>query len=185
MKRVLLLTICVGLAVAGVSADEETEAPGMAFFTKTTELTRVAFIFHQGPFDAVPVVMEKLYEWFLENDYTMAGAPIGVYYDHPEQVEPDSLRWEIQIAVAEEVEVKAPEGGVGVKTVQPMLVAVTYHKGAYEEVGETYGVLYAWLAENGYQVVGAPREIYWRDPKTTPTEKLLSELQFPVRSMKK
>jgi effector-binding domain-containing protein len=185
MKKIWLLIVCVGIAAAAVSADEEAAAPRMAFFAKTTELTNVAFVFQQGPFDEIPEAMGKLEKWFSENDYTMAGPPIGVYYDHPEHVLPDSLRWEIQIALAEEVGAKAPEGGVGVKTVQPMLVAVTYHKGAYEEVGETYGMLFAWAAKNGYQIVGAPREIYWRDPETTPTEKLLSELQIPVRSMKK
>ena len=185
MKEVLLLMICVGLIVAGVWAEEETAAPRMAFFTKTTELAKVAFIERQGPFDAIPKVMEELEKWFLENDYTMAGPPIGVYFDDPAQVSPDSLRWEIEIAIAEDVEEKAPAGGVAIKTVQPMLVAVTYHKGAYEEVGNAYGMLFAWLGKNGYQVVGAPREIYWRDPETTPTEELLSELQIPVRSMKK
>ncbi len=180
MKKIVVMLVFLGFVVGEIYAD-----PGIPIFTKTTELTRTAFIHHQGPYEEIPAVIKNLEKWISDNGYTPVGPPIGVYFDDPRQVPQDSLRWEMELSIVEEVEEKEPTDGAGIKIVQPMLVAVTYHKGAYEKVGEAYGALFGWIAQNGYEVVGAPREIYWECPETTPVEKLLAELQIPVNAKEK
>lgn len=175
MKRIVVMLLFLGFLVGEICAESE-----MPIFTKTTEFMRVAFISYQGSFEQIPTVMEKLDKWIADNGYTAVGPPIGVYFDDPSQVPQDSLRWEIQQSIAEATLEKQFTDDIGIKTVEPMFVAVTYHKGAYEKVGEIYGALFGWIGKNGYEVMGAPREIYWKCPKTTPVEKLLAEVQIPV-----
>lgn len=73
------------------------------------------------------------------------------------------------------------ERGVGIKRVEPYEVASTMHKGAYDEVGETYGALVPWIMENGYEIAGPSEEVYLSDPQNTPPEEILTEVRFPVR----
>ena len=60
-------------------------------------------------------------------------------------------------------------------------VAATMHKGPFQEVGGTIHALEAWIAENGYQIVGPYEEVYLTEPDKTPPEELLTEVRFPVR----
>ena len=52
--------------------------------------------------------------------------------------------------------------------------------GPYDQVGEAYAALDAWVAENGRQVIGPPREVYLNDPQTTAPEELLTEVVWPL-----
>jgi effector-binding domain-containing protein len=59
--------------------------------------------------------------------------------------------------------------------------ACTIHKGPYENIGEAYNALMAWIQENGYQIIGNDRELYLTSPADTqnPNE-YVTEIQFPV-----
>jgi effector-binding domain-containing protein len=65
-----------------------------------------------------------------------------------------------------------------------MFVAYTYHIGPYENVAETYDLLFGWAARNQYKIVGPPVEVYWGDPEQTPREKLVTEIWLPVEEKK-
>ena len=56
-----------------------------------------------------------------------------------------------------------------------------YHKGAYDNLGEAYAYLMKYAEENGYHVLGFPRECYidgmWNKDNV---EDWLTELQLPV-----
>jgi len=60
--------------------------------------------------------------------------------------------------------------------------ACVFHKGPYNTIGMAYGAVMQWIEENGYQVMGLPRESYidgiWN--KENPDE-WLTEVQVPVR----
>ena len=60
--------------------------------------------------------------------------------------------------------------------------ACVLHKGPYSTIGMAYGAVMKWIEENGYEVVGLPRESYidgvWN--KETPAE-WLTEIQIPVK----
>jgi DNA-binding transcriptional MerR regulator len=59
-------------------------------------------------------------------------------------------------------------------------VAWTHHVGPYDQVGEAYAALDAWVAENGRQMAGPPREVYLNDPQTTAPAELLTEVVWPL-----
>jgi effector-binding domain-containing protein len=59
--------------------------------------------------------------------------------------------------------------------------ACILHKGAYSNLGNTYGEVFKWIAQNGYSVSGNPRESYidgiWNKEKE---EDWLTEIQVPI-----
>ena len=63
----------------------------------------------------------------------------------------------------------------------PVRVLSVYHRGAYEQLGETYAYLRKYAEDNGYTVADAPRECYidgvWNCDSV---EDWLTEIQLPI-----
>ncbi len=72
-----------------------------------------------------------------------------------------------------------PEGGrVKVYTLPGGSVASTIHKGPYDQLGQAYAALMAWLGPSGYQPVGPSRELYLHMGETPDAN--VTEVQIPV-----
>lgn len=60
--------------------------------------------------------------------------------------------------------------------------ACTIHKGPYSTIGMAYGAVMRWIEENGYEVIGLPRESYidgiWN--KENP-EEWITEVEIPIK----
>ncbi len=175
--------VLLGLLVAlSASAQEQDEKPQMAMFVKATGPAKVAFVARQGPYQGIREGAKDLREWVNAQGYTLVGPCTGIYFDDPRNVPPEDLRWEIQWQITEDVkEIRPEEGGVGIKVVDPVQVATTYHKGGYDGLDETFKALFAWIHKNGYAVLGPAREIWWISPESAPQTELLTELQVPVQ----
>ena len=114
--------------------------------------------------------------------YAPVGPPLGLYFNSPEQVPLEELLWELQCPLPDDTAAIEPDaGGMGIKKVPGVEVASTVHKGPFDEVGKIYGMLGEWINANGYEIVGAPEEVYLSDPSSTPPEELTTEIRFPVR----
>jgi AraC family transcriptional regulator len=149
---------------------------------KKTEPMTVAFLSKKGPYTLIGDTFGKLYGWIGEKGYIPAGPPLGVYFNAPEQVPAEELLWEICSPIAGDVTLSGPnEKGLGVKRMEGAEVASTMHKGPFDQVGHTIHALEAWIAENGYEIVGPYEEVYLSDPGKTTPEELLTEARFPVR----
>jgi effector-binding domain-containing protein len=60
-------------------------------------------------------------------------------------------------------------------------LAVGWHVGPYETLGETYAALMAWIAGQGRTVAGPMWELYWTDPGTEPdASRWRTEVIVPV-----
>ena len=59
-------------------------------------------------------------------------------------------------------------------------MATTMHRGPYEEIGLAYQSLMSWIAENGYEIAGPPREFYLNDPRVVAPLELLTRIEWPV-----
>jgi effector-binding domain-containing protein len=57
----------------------------------------------------------------------------------------------------------------------------TIHKGTYDTIGEAYNAIMTWTENNGYQITGNDRELFFTDPRKLkdPSENV-TEVQFPV-----
>lgn len=104
-----------------------------------------------------------------------SGEPLTVYHDVIDEETAGDV--EVCVPVApdfvgdETVAVRELEGG-------PM--ATTIHRGPYEELSRAYRMLTHWIGEQGYEIVGPPREFYLNDPREVPPEELLTRVEWPV-----
>ncbi len=61
-------------------------------------------------------------------------------------------------------------------------VATTIHKGGYSGLPDAYGALTCWIAQNGYQAVDAPYEIYLKTQfDKLPPDQWETKVFFPVK----
>lgn len=66
-------------------------------------------------------------------------------------------------------------------TIGGSLMAYTVHQGGYSTLNEAYAALVKWIEENGYEVIGAPYELYTRNGfDRIPVSKWETEIFFPV-----
>lgn len=60
--------------------------------------------------------------------------------------------------------------------------AMTVHHGGYSTLSEAYGAVVAWISENGYEIAGAPFDLYIRTQfDSLAPEEWETEVYFPVR----
>ena len=63
-------------------------------------------------------------------------------------------------------------------------MACVVHRGPYENIGQAYKALMAWIDINGYQINGPDREIFLKGPgkilKGNPRD-YITEVQLPVK----
>ncbi|MFH0750268.1 MAG: GyrI-like domain-containing protein [Chloroflexota bacterium] len=60
-------------------------------------------------------------------------------------------------------------------------LAVGWHMGPYDTIGETYGALMGWIGEQGRTVAGPMWEVYWTNPDDEPDPALWrTEVIVPV-----
>ena len=141
----------------------------------------VAYLSITGHYTQIPTAFGKLYSWISQKGYRPHGPAITVYYNIPGEVPDDQLHWEVRSALSGNVAESAPDrDGLGVKLLGVAQVATTMHKGPYEEVEETYKSLLAWIAANGYEIIGPVEELYFNEPAKTPPSELLTGIRCPV-----
>lgn len=60
--------------------------------------------------------------------------------------------------------------------------AMTVHHGGYSTLSEAYGAVVSWIAENGYEITGAPFDLYIKTQfDSLSPEEWETEVYFPVR----
>ena len=148
---------------------------------KQADPMNVAFVSLHAPYSQIPEAMGVLYRFAAQGGLHPAGEPRAVYTTPPDSAETADPDWEVWAPVAEQVPTAGPDAqGLGTKPVPGKLVASTTHKGPYEDIEPTYFALTQWVADNGYEIVGPPEEIYFSDPATVPPEEYITEIRFPV-----
>lgn len=154
----------------------------MEVLVKDLSPMRVAFIRHTGPYNEVGAAWERLCEW--AGRHALFGADtvmFGACYDDPEVTAPEKIRYDACITVDDSVEA---EGEIGVQTIAGGAYASVLHEGPYENLKDTYAMLYGqWFAQ-GTHVPGDPPslEFYLNDPNSTMPEDLQTEVCVRLRS---
>ena len=67
--------------------------------TKITQPTEVAFAVHRGSYSAVGETIQRLVQWIIANEYTIAGPPVNVFYNDPMITAEADLITEVQFPI--------------------------------------------------------------------------------------
>ena len=70
---------------------------------------------------------------------------------------------------------------ITIHTLPASLMACTVHTGDMLSIGRAHMALHRWVRENGYQLVGPPRQVYLQHAEHMDPRQYITELQFPVR----
>lgn len=126
-------------------------------------------------FSDIPVGFGHVIDALNSAGIDPVGAPFTVFYQAPDA---DS---------AGDMALCVPIGGslrstLGVEIVvfDEGMVASVIHHGSYEEMGESYATVSAWIHQHGHRIVGPTREIYLNSPAEVDEDALLTEIQFPI-----
>jgi effector-binding domain-containing protein len=177
----LLAVVIPSLSLFAQVDAEKKEAPQHVYL-KTTEPRTFAIMAHQGPFGDIPTVMANLIKAIDEGGYHMTGPVMCTYFNSPQEVAEKDLAWEVRIPVVYPGPMgRAENDKMGFGYSVPTHVAYIYHVGPYEKVGDTYKILFDWIAKMKYTIEGPPSELYWSDPERTPKEELVTEIWIPVK----
>jgi AraC family transcriptional regulator len=144
---------------------------------KKTEEKQVAYIFYTGPVEDMGDLIGEIVDWMMNQNVEMTGPPYSAYYTSPAEVAPEDMQYELGVPFLGEA---SEAGKVKIKNMPIQQVLSALHKGPYNEVGSVYEILMNKVIEDGYQMTGAPLEIYFNSPMEVPETDLLTEVQFPV-----
>ena len=124
-----------------------------------------------GP--AMGEAFPRLYQAVGSAGMEPAGMPLARYYEFGE--EEATFECAIPLAAA-----FTASGDVQPSTVGGGEAAFGLHVGPYETIGQTWGALMAWVAEQGRAPAGPTWEVYVDDPGEVAPDQLRTELYVPL-----
>jgi effector-binding domain-containing protein len=116
----------------------------------------------------------ELFGWLGRHGRTASGEPFVIYH----AVSPAGVDAEVCVPVAEPL---VGDGPVVSRVLPPTDIAVLLHVGPYDRLHEAYAALEAWIADHGFHVSDAVREVYLNSPAevASPAE-YRTEIRMPV-----
>lgn len=113
----------------------------------------------------------NIYERIAKKHLTPSRLSLAIYYD--EDFDPANSDIELGIEILEKDKAD--------KILESTFCATTIHKGAYSSLSDAYGKVYAWIKQNGYQLIHAPFEIYRKNAfDGLPVCQWETEVFFPI-----
>lgn len=114
----------------------------------------------------------KLFERVPKERVTPTGLNGSRYYD--EEFNHEASDVEVFIGIKEKDKADM--------VMEPCECAMTLHRGGYSSLPEAYGAVVSWIMENGYEMAGAPFELYIKTQfDSFSPEEWETEVYFPVR----
>ena len=116
-----------------------------------------------------------LFERVPKDHVTPTGLNGARYYD--QEFNPESSDIEVFIGIREKDKADT--------VMEPCECAMTVHHGGYSTLSEAYGAVVNWIMENGYEIAGAPFDLYIKTQfDSLSPEDWETEVYFPIRKMK-
>jgi len=149
----------------------------MKIDSKSIGEKQVASISYVGSVEDMGELIGELAGWIMNKGLQITEPPFVVYYTSPMEVAPEKMEYDVGIPF--EGEAKG-DGRINIKIMPQHQALSTIYQGPYQGVGSAYGMMMEHIMKDGYEIIGAPREIYLNSPQEVPETELLTEIQFPI-----
>ena len=113
------------------------------------------------------------------------GTPFLIYHDldlnmdlEDQEFDAENGDFECGIPISGKVNVNEKSE---LKSLPAVRVVSVIHTGSYSQVHSGYAEVYEYLRKNKLKIAGPSRELYLNNPEEVPEEKLLTEIQFPIK----
>ncbi len=126
-------------------------------------------------FSDIPAGFGKVMAFLGNENVDPAGIPFTLYHQAPDA----ESEGDIAMCVPISMEVDAG-GDVELIEFAPTVTASVVHQGGYDDMGESYATVSAWIHERGHRIVGPHREVYLNSPDQVDEADLLTEIHFPI-----
>lgn len=150
----------------------------MEIEVKNIEETQVAYVPAKGSYEQLPELFGEVVGYVMKEGLQITEPPYGIFFNNPQEVPQDELKFEIGISFIGEAE---GEGRVKVKNVPAHQVVSTVYKGPYGQAAQVYQTVIEYAMKNGYEIAGAVKELYINNPMEVSEDELLTEVRFPVQ----
>ncbi len=131
--------------------------------------------------DDVATLLTEVFGNIMPNGINPMGAPMTIFHDP--QFKEKELDIEIAVPVDKSVTQTfdlSQNRQLKPKTLEALdNVASLIHQGGYDTLLQSYTVLAKWIEDNGYEIVGQPREHYISSPDAEGGP--MTEIQYPVK----
>jgi len=177
MKKIILVVFILvffyGLPLIAEEQKKE-EVP----VVKEVAAFRYAYMDFTGPYSDMEKGINVFMGEFFKQGLIPSGPAVSVYYNSPEGVKPEELKWAFGFTVTEDAAVKDPVKLAEFKTKE----AVVYlHIGPYEDLPKAAGKAIKFVETNGYEIVWPTYDRYLNNPQAVKPGELQTELIVPVK----
>ena len=180
MKKIVFTFILVGVLVLTafafqyVYAEEKGERQVVIKEGKPFYLAIMGF---SGSYEKIPQAINTFMTEFFKQKLTPGGAMHGIYYNMPQEIKPEELKWAIGFPVGKDADVQAPLKKVECNHKE---IAVYMHIGPYEKMEPSYEKILKFIESKGYKMVFPAYEKYLSNPEAVKPEELKAEIVIPV-----
>jgi len=153
--------VCVLISVLSLVLFAEEEKTG--FKVKEIEPFFYCAVEKTGSFEQHNEAFQTLYEQAAQQGFGSDFTPFGIYYNNPNQVPVEDLKWDVGFALEDSVDAKAP---LKVKKWEYTMLASSMYKGSFDgpEFSQAIANLMSWVMENGYTPAGPMMEKFMDMP---------------------
>jgi AraC family transcriptional regulator len=167
---------CIGLFRASLESQEPTMSYDITrqAIPQTTFLYKKARCSHADIAKTLGQLLGPVFQYAMTNGIELRSPPTTLYVEWgPGMV---TIHAGMMVAAAN------PPDGMFVETLPACEAAVTIHTGPYEGLRAAHAAVDEWIATQGLEKAGAPREVYLTDPGEVPDPKQWkTQLVWPVR----
>ncbi len=144
---------------------------------KEVEACWYAYMEFSGTYSDMQKEITAFMTQFFGQGLTPEGPALSLYFNSPETVKPEELKWTFGFVVSPEVAPKDPVKKMELKKQQ----AVVYlHKGPYANLSKSYDIAWKFIKDNGYKVIWPVYDRYLNNPMEVTPEGLETEIVIPV-----
>lgn len=136
----------------------------------------------KGSYRMITDLIPEVFQYAMENGAQLLGGPVFLCHETSAEEAKEADREgkadvEVVIPVAGKID---GAGEIACYELPGGKMAKIIHKGPYEECGQTYEKLFAWIEDNGKRIVAPIREVYLNDPREVSPREILTEIYAPI-----